>query len=83
MWCSKVCAEIYLYSYSLTSSLFNTDTKSSSISLQRIMAAILRYVSNNQDQRVVLSVEELEKLELPKLLTALSLSEEDVENKPI
>ena len=39
--------------------------------------------SNNQDQRVVLSMEELEKLDLPKLLTALSLSEEDLEKKPI
>ena len=39
--------------------------------------------SSNQDQRVVLSMEELEKLDLPKLLTALSLSEEDLENKPI
>ena len=47
------------------------------------MASILRYISNNQDQRVVLSIEELEKLDLPKLLNALSLSEEDLENKPI
>ena len=39
--------------------------------------------SNNQDQRVVLSMEELEKLDLPELLCALSLSEEDLENKPI
>ena len=47
------------------------------------MASILRYISNNQDQRVVLSIEELEKLDLPKLLNAMSLSEEDLENKPI
>ena len=39
--------------------------------------------SNNQDQRVVLSMEELEKLDLPELLCALSLSEEDLENKSI
>ena len=39
--------------------------------------------SSNQDQRVVLSMEELEKLDLPKLLTALSLSEEELENRPI
>ena len=47
------------------------------------MASILRYISNNQDQRVVLSIEELEKLDLPELLNAMSLSEEDLENKPI
>ena len=39
--------------------------------------------SNNQDQRVVLSMEELEKLDLPDLLIALSLSEEDLEKKTI
>ena len=46
------------------------------------MAAILRNI-NNQDQRVVLSIEWLEKLDLPELLTALPLSEEDLENKTI
>ena len=39
--------------------------------------------SSNQDQRVVLSMEELEKLDLPDLLIALSLSEEDLEKKTI
>ena len=39
--------------------------------------------SNNQDQRVVLSMEGLEKLDLPELLCALSLSAEDLEKKPI
>ena len=47
------------------------------------MAAILSHISNNQDQRVVLSMEELEKLDPPELLCALSLSEEDLENKPM
>ena len=45
------------------------------------MAGIL--TSHNQDQSVVFNIEELEKLNLPELLTTLALSEEDIKNLSI
>ena len=45
------------------------------------MSGILN--SQNQDQKVVFNNEELEKLDLPKLLTTLDLSEEDIKNLSI
>ena len=46
-----------------------------------IMTGIL--TSHNQDQRVVYNIKELEILDLPKLLTTLALSEEDIKNLSI
>ena len=45
------------------------------------MAGIL--TSHNQDQSVVFNIEQLEKLNLPELLTTLALSEEDIKNLSI